>query len=270
MTLFQNLRRAIKVLGIRLKLRRDGSFRYFGVDVHFCQASHLVRRAAEEGIYEKTSLDLLSLFARPDTTFFDVGANIGLLSVPVLSRCPNVRVVSFEPHPRVAAMLDRTRRGSPYLERWEVRPVGLADRDGRVRFHVPPAGADAFASTVPTGRTPTGTFVEVDCTTLDREWTRLQRPAVSIIKIDVEGGELKVLTGATACIQACRPLILTEWNATNLAAGGQDPAALLSFCRQSGYRLHAVPGFTEIASAEILLPVMWTVESFLLVPGQSA
>ncbi len=256
-----------KRLAFTFRLRRDGAFRYFGTRVHFPARSHLVRRTVSEGIYEKAALDFLSSSARAGTTVFDVGANIGLISVPILSRCPRVRVVSFEPVPRVFECLTRTRQDSPYQDRWELRPLGLSDRAGRQEFFLPAAGQDAFASLVRTGRTAVRDVITVDCATLDDEWARLDRPPTSAIKIDVEGAELKVLTGAKRCLEACRPVILTEWNATNLAAADEDPAGLLAFCASVGYRLHPIPGWFEIRSREVLDAVMREQESFLLLPA---
>jgi FkbM family methyltransferase len=255
-----------KRLAFAFRLQRGGAFRYFGTRVHFPRRSHLVRRAVGEGIYEKVALDLLSSSARAGTTVFDVGANIGLISVPILSRCPRVRVVSFEPVPRVFACLARTHRECPYRDRWELRPLGLSDRPGRQEFFLPAAGQDAFASLVRTGRTVVRDVIAIDCATLDDEWSRLDRPPTSVIKIDVEGAELKVLAGAKRCLEACRPLILIEWNATNLAAAAEDPAGLLSFCASAGYRLHPVPGWFEIRSPEVLAAVMRELDSFLLLP----
>ena len=38
------------------------------------------------------------------------------------------------------------------------------------------------------------------------------RPAVSVVKIDVEGAELNVLNGATKLLESCRPHLMMEAN----------------------------------------------------------
>ena len=57
-----------------------------------------------------------------------------------------------------------------------------------------------------------GTTVRVQVVQLDHAWVSLDKPKVSVLKIDVEGGEVGVLQGAAELIQAQRPAILLEAN----------------------------------------------------------
>ncbi len=61
-----------------------GSFPYCGVKVYFPANSLIFQRACEEKIYERDLVRLLSALVRPETAYFDVGANIGLMSIPIL------------------------------------------------------------------------------------------------------------------------------------------------------------------------------------------
>ena len=85
-----------------------GRFRYYGQVVYFPLGSSTFERACEEGIYEREVTNLILALAKPGTTYFDVGANIGLLSVPVLSVCPTVKVVSIEASPDTLPFLRKT------------------------------------------------------------------------------------------------------------------------------------------------------------------
>src|SRR4051812_33461768 len=82
-----------------------GRFSYFGHPVFFPLGSHIFKRACREGIYEQETLDLLLALVRPQSTYLDVGANIGLLSIPVLVSHPNVNVVSIEASPETLTCL---------------------------------------------------------------------------------------------------------------------------------------------------------------------
>jgi methyltransferase FkbM-like protein len=72
---------------------------------------------------------------------------------------------------------------------------------------------------------------------IDRVWDDIGRPAVSIVKIDVEGAEASVIRGARAMITATHPTLLVEAN---------DEARLASLRTELeplGYRRSARPGF---------------------------
>jgi len=76
-----------------------------------------------------------------------------------------------------------------------------------------------------------------------------------------------MLYGANECVKTCRPMILLEWNAVNLAAFGVAPGSLMEFGAQNQYSIHALPGLVAIHSAQALLAHMAFTESFLLLPA---
>lgn len=103
-------------------------------------------------------------------------------------------------------------------------------------------------------------------TTIDAEWERLGRPAVSAIKCDVEGAEMLVLSGAGNCIREARPAILLEWNAQNLALFGIELDSLLEFSEAADYHVVSVPRLARVTTkAELQIHMTFT-EYFLLFP----
>jgi methyltransferase FkbM-like protein len=52
--------------------------------------------------------------------------------------------------------------------------------------------------------------VEVDATTVDAKWRAAGSPKVSVVKVDVEGGESPVMRGASELLAAQRPALLLE------------------------------------------------------------
>ena len=89
------------------------SFLYYGHRVYFPSGSHLFERFCEEGGYEQEVINLILSLVEPETTYIDVGANIGLLSVPVLATRPRVNVISIEASPETLPFLLELRRGRP-------------------------------------------------------------------------------------------------------------------------------------------------------------
>src|ERR1041384_3306601 len=97
-----------------------GSFPYFGVKVFFPPRSLSFYAACEQGIFEHANVRVLEHFVRPDTVVFDVGANIGLMAIPLLQHCSSCKVISFEPSPNVLGSLRKTVQGSPFGDRWRL------------------------------------------------------------------------------------------------------------------------------------------------------
>jgi FkbM family methyltransferase len=197
----------------------------------------------------------------------DVGANIGLIAAPILQRCTGARVVSFEPSPGTLKYLEKTVASSPYSPRWSLVAKALCEREGTLDFFAAREEMGGFDGLADTTRGGPTRKVSVLGSTLDVEWGTLGRPQVCVVKIDVEGAELRVLKGARRCIAVQHPPVLLEWNAKNLHAHGVSPSALLDFAQETNYSLHAVPGLVRVPTASELALHMKATESFLLWPS---
>lgn len=243
-----------------------GSFPYFGCRVFFPPRSAAFLITCEQGVFEADNIRLLQRIYRPSTFMFDVGANIGLMAIPILRTIDASKVVSFEPSPNALPWLQRTVAGSPFRDRWSIVPRAAADFTGSALFSVGKPRLGLFDGLKPTGRVAEAGQVEVELTTIDREWDLLGQPPVSVIKIDVEGAELSVLRGATRCLAATRPHVLVEWNTGNLEAYECAPAELLSFAADNECRLYGLPNGVAIATPLELAMQMVKAESFLLTP----
>jgi len=245
-----------------------GRFSYFGTRVYFPKGSLSFRAACDQGIFESDNVCLLQGLVRPVSWFFDVGTNIGLMSVPVLRSVPDVRVVSFEPSPNTLPWLRRTIEQSSFRDRWTLVPKAVGAEPGRVTFSVSETENSLYDGLRNTGRVSQAQTAEVEQTTLDATWKELGTPAVSMIKCDVEGGELAVLQGARECLATSRPAILIECNRQNLEAYGCAPDALVAFSREVNFKLYAVPTLVEVCTAQQLELHMLFTESFLLCPAE--
>ncbi len=244
-----------------------GRFRYFGETVFFPPWSISFRAVCEQGIFEHSNIAFLTRHVRPDTFVFDVGANIGLMAIPILHSCPSCSVISFEPSPNVLPFLRKTIGGSSVRQRWTLIEKAVADFEGSTRFAVGDPKASLFDGIRDTERIGGDKRqTEVPVTTLDSVWESKGRPVVSIIKCDVEGGELAVLKGAMQCLQKTKPAVLTEWYAQNLQANHCEPDAILRFCSDIGYRIFSAPAFSEVTDATGLRLQMAVTESFALLP----
>jgi FkbM family methyltransferase len=160
------------------------------------------------GLCDLYELQLVVERLRKGGDFVDVGAHIGLYAVRAARELGDRgRVLAFEPNPSARAQLE----GNVALNcRSNVIVVAAAAAaaSGRATLHVP-ATADPSFSSLEGGRFAEGAPVEIETETIDTAVAaRTLRP--SVIKIDVEGGELDVLRGAERTIDEFRPAVLVE------------------------------------------------------------
>jgi FkbM family methyltransferase len=273
------------VRSLRIALRKSlytrcpgiaGSFPYYGTWVYFPKHSVIFDMLMRDGAYEQANVALLQSLVKPDTHFFDIGANIGLMSIAVLHGTASCRVVSFEPAPSAFSFLTRTAARSRYRDRWTVLSHALGSHVGSSGFFTSNAGDDAYGGFKDTKRGDTDLQIEVPVSTVDAQWLALGKPNVSVIKIDVEGAELEVVQGATQIIAAQRPCLLLEWNARNLEPYRTPAERLLELAESLDYKIFSVAAHPSPRPADSLTPVpdrltlmqqMVATESFLLAPG---
>jgi FkbM family methyltransferase len=181
------------------------------------------------GGFESAELDSARSFARPGTTAFDVGSNVGMFAV-VMARAVGAggSVVAVEPDP---ANVQRLRTNLALNEATNVRIVEAAatNRDGSLLLHLAEDSAYHSLGTVMDGRT-SNEAVAVEGLRLDRIWHDAGEPMVSLMKVDVEGAELPVLEGSEQ--------ILTNHHPTLIVEAGNDLAleALRAFLASFNYR----------------------------------
>jgi FkbM family methyltransferase len=123
------------------------------------------------------------------------------------------RVLAFEPNPAARFQLEGNLDVNG-CDNVIVSGRAVADAVGEAFLHVPDTPDPSFSS-LEGGRFPEGERVPVETTTLDREVDAVGlRPAM--VKVDVEGGELRVLAGMERTLDA-RPVLLVEVSAETAA-----------------------------------------------------
>ena len=135
---------------------------------------------------------LLALCTHPRTVLFDVGANVGALSLAVAAACPQVSIVSFEPDVIAAARFRQNLTLNLDLSRRvEVVQAAVGARDGACAFYPGPATERELGSLIEkAGVAPHS----IQCHRLDSFCGTTGR-FPDVLKVDVEGAELQVLDG---------------------------------------------------------------------------
>ena len=140
-----------------------------------------------------------SQFVNPNDLVFDVGANVGNRTRPLLNI--GTKIVAIEPQKECQEILKRK-----FGNKIEIVPMGLGETEEFKEFFVSNAHTISSFSTewiesVKEGRFKEYTWAEpikIQVTTLDKLIEKYGLP--KFIKIDVEGYELEVLKGLTCAV----------------------------------------------------------------------
>ena len=162
---------------------------------------------------------------------WDVGANLGLFALAAAASAgPTGSVLAMEPDSWLVSLLRRTAVQDGARAPIEVLPVAASRVSGLEHFNIArrnrsTSHLEGFGSTQ-TG----GTRAHQTVCTMSLDHILDLRGQPTFVKIDVEGAELEVLSGATALL-ASGPSLLVE-------VAGEHSAAINKLLRSFGYRIY--------------------------------
>lgn len=185
----------------------------------------------EESTYE-TFVTVLHALPDRGEAFWDVGANIGHFTWLCGSTRPGFEIVSFEPDRKNLECLRRT------SQRWRlphhvIVPRAVAEKTGHATFFADPLSG-ATGALENSDKTFNALHYKVDAERIEVEtislddFLRSRQVAPALVKIDVEGAELRVLEGARSLIAQHQPILFFE----SFEHGDQIAGLLL----ENGYR----------------------------------
>jgi len=173
--------------------------------------------------------------------FLDVGAHIGAYSLPA-SRIldPGGQVFAFEPSARTYRYLRQhlTYNGIENVHAYQLI-VGDQNKDA-VRFYEHVDGSSGLGGLTRRAKRSSDlkSFVETERSQISLDEFCIQHQlAPDVVKIDVEGAELLVLTGARRTLDQHRPLLFVSVHPSHLKALGQSTEELAGFLRDVGYEM---------------------------------
>ncbi len=183
----------------------------------------------------------------------DVGANRGQFAKRLLAEGFTGRIVSFEVLPEAHAILTAAAAG---VANWVVAPrLALSDRPGTAKFHVT-AGDSASSLFMPsadlaalTPQARLASTIEVPTERLDNVVRDLGLDVRgAFLKLDVQGSELLVLSGAPDTVGGVAGL-LTEMSLSSIYDGQPGAPQTLDLIFDAGFEIWDVwPGYRNPVS----------------------
>jgi FkbM family methyltransferase len=180
---------------------------------------------------DPTLLRLVSDVVRPGYNVWDIGANLGLFSFAAAAAAgPRGYVLAVEPDATLVGLLRRTAASNSGHALVDVMPVAVADDLTVGRFNIArrnrsTSHLDGFG-TSQTGGVRSTQLVP----TVSLNWLAANFRRPDVIKIDVEGAEMKVLDGGADILRNA-PVLICE-------VAGSSATAVADLLISYGYTLY--------------------------------
>ncbi|MGC9954208.1 MAG: FkbM family methyltransferase [Rhizomicrobium sp.] len=201
--------------------------------------SHLLRRILRHGCYEPAISSLFYSHIDKDRDIIDVGANVGFFTVGGAKSLANGRVLAVEP---VSAAFQRLQRN---VERNQVSKRvlffnGLLSNEiGDCAINTV-VGMEEYSSIGPlTHRWVAGQESRSTIVKMSRLDDLVSDYGLNpkLIKVDVEGAEQLVFSGAVETIKAYRPYVLSELSGPLAKQLGGSSMEVVNFFERLNYRV---------------------------------
>lgn len=213
---------------------------YDGLKLEMMLGNDLSRCLYVDGEVDPNEFSFLGRVLRPGMTVIDVGANEGIYSIFCRARVGSQgKVIAVEPSARERLRIERNKSLNG-LDDIKVIAVALCERSGSAVLHLAEdghAGHNTLGHFAAAWVQPDGEEV-VPSATLDAIVDQEQIAHVDLIKLDIEGAELRALRGAERTLRRDHPALLMEATEETLATQGASAAGLLEYIRQFGYALY--------------------------------
>jgi FkbM family methyltransferase len=180
------------------------------------------------GTYESTKQRVFAASIRPGDVVFDLGANVGFYTL-IAAQATGARgkVFAFEPLPRNVAFL-RSHLHHNRVTNVEVVEAAVAERSGTAAFEE--------AASPSMGRIGAGGTLPIRTVSLDELLAEGRIVTAQVLKIDIEGGELRALHGARRLLEEHRPVVFLATH------GWQVHEDCCAFLTELGYSLSGIGG----------------------------
>ncbi len=188
-----------------------------------------------QGQWFEKEVEFCRQLLQPGMIVIDVGANVGVYTF-LAARCvgPAGRVYAIEPTPNCMACLKSTIVDNQ-LESCVV-PIEAAVGSQLGQVFLVFQAASVFNQIVTDKAAVDGRRAQaVAQLTLDHLWACEHEPQVDLLKIDVEGAELKVLEGAEQLLRQLEPIVMFE-NRQGIKISGAES---VKFLATLGYQFYS-------------------------------
>lgn len=176
------------------------------------------------------------------SVILDGGAYHGLWTSQAASLFPGAQSILVEPNPSLIPIIEGNISQIVPVPVLVEAALGAAEGKGTLNLWRS-ADADPGASLLSHVSGPANQKIDVEVTTID-EICRVNGLSPDLIKLDLQGGELATLKGATLALQTCECLVI-EFSCLKAYIDRTTPRELLDFLGDRDYCLYDIVGLAD-------------------------
>jgi FkbM family methyltransferase len=184
-------------------------------------------------LFDEHVFEMLRPYFTPDAVVLDLGSNLGQMAMEFSHYVGQVH--AFEAHPFIYDVMCRNFQEN---QRTNIVPhLGAVwDNNDRELFYPEPNFAQ-FTCWGSWGINPLGEITDNGVMVKSLTIDSLNLPRVDLVKIDIQGADLRAMQGMRATIQRCRPRIVFEYEpAFSESLFGETLQDYMKFVDEIGYR----------------------------------
>ena len=206
----------------------------WGVDLQVRESDAIGYSILVGGVFDPSVTETVYRLIDPGDLVVDVGANVGYItSLAAVQAGPTGRVTSFEPHPQVFDILRSNVdvwQGNPGMARIDPQRLALSDRAGTGQIVAGPE-FDHNMGLATLAQHSSHDANEHSHDVVLQRLDEVIREPIGLLKIDVEGHEAEVLSGAGTLLerQLVRDIVFEDHDLY--------PSRATEIVEQAGYRL---------------------------------
>lgn len=222
-----------RVVGVQMLTARTEDNFFISLD----RRDLVQRQILMLGYWDREVAEAFKATLKPEDVFYDVGANIGYFSLLAASIGVG-RVVAFEPLEELAQRAEGNVALNGFGDVVRVVHLALGDALGSAQYEPGPDWNSGAGRILPKAVPREGVTVQV--TTLDDFLSETESAPPTVMKIDVEGFESKVLRGARQLLEERPPRVIV-FEGDCSPEGELEDREVSRILENAGYRIRHLP-----------------------------
>jgi FkbM family methyltransferase len=187
--------------------------------------------------YDRLTEKVIKKVCNQSSVCIDVGANEGKILAMFIRHCPKAVHYAFEPIPALYFLLKRK-----YSSAANIFNIAISNTKGKSNFnHVLTNPAYSGLVKRPYDKIETDETIRVETNMLDNVISVDQQ--ITLIKLDIEGGEYNALLGARRIMEKDRPYILFEFGKPGAEAYHVKADDMFLLLEKHQYNISTLPQF---------------------------
>ncbi|MCR4263591.1 MAG: FkbM family methyltransferase [Candidatus Roizmanbacteria bacterium] len=173
---------------------------------------------------------------KKNSVVFDIGSSNGYFAMLAARIAPRGSIHAFEPVPDIYKNFRRSIQVN-HINNITPNQLCVGEKDGTMTFYIATNTDTSGIRKTEHQKEIKKTF-KCTMTRLDTYCRKKKISKIDLIKIDVEGNELSILTSSRKLLSKYKPVLIVEFSTKTSKNFGYAPGDLYDFFTKLGYRLY--------------------------------